>query len=654
MKIFSCVASQIKDVVRRALISLSFLNIYNVASRESETHSLTKQQKKEITTFSKAYRALTRPAEEQKTKQLSQKLIGRSPVPPKNKKLKLSFMFLFPLIFFNSVYAYTAPSLGSTVVSNGTTYYVISTASFDVNYPNGDSWSQNIPITGVSGNSYMNNNTNTSFYLGYTYSAVQLTRVATDPYNQMNYFVFYRLSNAPVCSVGQAPDSVTGVCQVPTCVIPLVLNPQTLTCDIPTCQAGQVWSTSSNSCVSACTAPQIWSTTYNKCVQPCNAPNWSDNSGVCHGACPSGASASVSDGKCYFNCSHFHSDCNSHLDYDGAKCDYHITLFPPSVSCERFNLNTGALGSRSNPIFFPLGGLALTAETAISLIARSVNGALPDTLPAFEPQPLPKELPANDPNYVPIPKPANDPNYTPPVVIPDIPVIDPAVIPDPLPDVTPNPAPLPDPTIDPAPLPDPTIDPAPSPAPSISPAPAPSPLLDPAPLPAPLPDVVSEPAPTPAPSPLPEPAPSPDPTINPAPDSSFNPDPTSTPAVDPATMPDYLFPDVPNILNFSTDDMEHFETDVATLGQNLNTQIGNIQTTFGDTYAMLSQGFPAPSLDTSGSCGSSMAFNFAGKSIDLCPTLTTTSARFAPLFSMLTFLMGLFVAIKIYLSGLKD
>ena len=184
MQIMSCVASQIENAVRRALISLSVLNIYNVASRESETHSLTKQQKKEITTFSKAYRALTRPAEEQKTKQLSQKLIGRSPVPPKNRKSKLSLMLLLPLISFSSLNATayqdwctqsgcscTELASSGAIVSNGTTFYKIYGHVYS-RYYNG-SFNQNVVFDAT--------NTNTLGGFG--------TISATNPFTVSNTFV---------------------------------------------------------------------------------------------------------------------------------------------------------------------------------------------------------------------------------------------------------------------------------------------------------------------------------------------------------------------------------------------------------------------------------------------------------------------------------
>lgn len=62
-----------------------------------------------------------------------------------------------------------------------------------------------------------------------------------------------------------------------------------------------------------------------------------------------------------------------------------------------------------------------------------------------------------------------------PVVLPSIPIFDPAPTPTPTPTPTPEPAPVPEPTPAPAPAPTPEPSPAPAPTPAPTPAPAPAP-----------------------------------------------------------------------------------------------------------------------------------------------------------------------------------
>jgi hypothetical protein len=165
----------------------------------------------------------------------------------------------------------------------------------------------------------------------------------------------------------------------------------------------------------------------------------------------------------------------------------------------------------------------------------------------------------------------------------------------------------------------------------------------------PSPTPISDPISTPAPTPVPDSTPSPTPDSN----TSFTPSPTSDPANDTINFPDLGVPDVPSIGLFDITDLDHFRYDASTLIQNINTQMSSAQDTFQNAYNSISNGFPTPNI-SDGSCGNSLQFSFAGKSIDLCASLTAAVSPFTPLFQFIFFIGGLLIAFKIFLIGLKD
>lgn len=118
-------------------------------------------------------------------------------------------------------------------------------------------------------------------------------------------------------------------------------------------------------------------------------------------------------------------------------------------------------------------------------------------------------------------------------------------------------------------------------------------------------------------------------------------------------MPDYVMPPLPNVLDFGIDDLEKFRFSAETMSRNILDQVDNVQNTFINTKTILDDGFPTPEI-ASGTCGSSMAFDFYDKHIDLCPPLAETTMKFAPIFQLFTFLIGLILSIRIFISGLKD
>ena len=550
---------------------------------------------------------------------------------------KIIFAFL---ISFSSLFAQQ--------IANGTNY----------NY-NGGYYSLTFSHSGINTNSCYNITHNYPSLYGMFVDSNGLWNVYCTGSNDTTYEL-YKLTptGSASCPSGTKLDS-NNVCSVPTCTPPLILNSTTLTCDIPSCQAGYVWDTTSMSCKNSCTSSQHWDSTHNMCVSNCTAPNISYADGSCRLPCSAGSTFNQTDQKCYYDCSHFPimeggstSSCETHMDSSGQQCHMGLSLMHPSKYC----MTQAQVDSTFD---FPLFGSSVSSSATKAI--KQIIGGLPnsDPAPVPEPQPLPKPLPANDPNYVPIPKPANDPNYV-PNVVPSDPTPIPDIIPSPFkpaPSVTPDstPAPLPDvaPVVDPSVTPDPTPtpDPAPLPAPGVDPlpAPAPAPVVNPKPEPAPLPDPAPAPYAPPAVDPSPTPAPG---TINP--DPTFVPDPSSPPASSPDTINvSYTMPNVPDFTDFSLDDLDHLKYDFSALTDNVNGQISNVDQAFRDSFTIINQGFQPLSIP-SGTCGNSMAFDFVGHHVDLCPTLTSVSSRFAPMISLFVFFLGFIIAIKVFIYGLKD
>ena len=540
-------------------------------------------------------------------------------------KSKLFFMLLLPLISFSSLYATTCTAFTTAGINAGLKYstpfvFSYSQSLTSCNSFNGYSYIYNGAF-GIFGNvSYVPSS-------GQSLSQCIVTMTPTC-----------------TCPSGQVNDNTGSCVPVATCVAPLILNSNTNTCDIPVCSAGTVWSTTSNSCVSACTAPQIWSTTYSKCVQPCVSPNQYDVNGACHVPCPVNSSFQYSTGKCFYDCPKWNGNykaCANALDSQGNQCMMSLAVFGSTQG------KCLTQAQANNTIDIPLVPMSTSAVKAIQELESAVPKIEPDIKPAI--QPLPETIPANDPNYVPIPKPANDPNYV-PNVVPETPVT-PDIVPanDPLTDV-------PTPIITPTTTPTPTVDPAPTVAPdplTTDPVPTPTPTTDPVPTvaPTPNPTPIGDPASTPAPTIAPDAPPSTVPNTDS--NSTFTPSPTSDPANNTVNFPDVGVPDVPDIGLFDVSDLDHFRYDATTLLQNVNSQMNNVQNTFQGAYSALANGFPTPQI-SSGQCGNALQFSFAGQSVDLCEPLTRGVTPFAPIIQFLFFMVGLVVAVKIFIYGLKD
>lgn len=406
------------------------------------------------------------------------------------------------------------------------------------------------------------------------------------------------------------------------------------------------------------------------CQELCDFPKVKLTSGKCVDPCPPN-STRVGE-ICRWDCPHWDiNTCGLYSDSQGKSCSEScpLTAILDKKGCQC--LNTRQAGANSLFDMLSYGRVGGTSS-----LKKIVNGA--PELPPYEPQPV---QPVKTPDEAPIPKPANDPEYTPPVTprtptpIPVEPTPPPEPIPSPSPTPTPAPLPAPSPEVTPIPLPSPTPTPLPSPSPTPAPYPLPRPIPSPAPVPLPVPDIAPTPAPVPypyptpypLPAPAPLPAPTPTPTPSPTPDPipsptpTPTPDPTPTPSSTPtptpdlynAPMPDVSMPPVPNVLDFSIDDLDRFRYDATLMGKNILDHVDNVQNTFVNTKNLLDVGFTSPDI-SSGTCGSSMAFDFYGKHIDLCPPLVSSVSSFAPLFQLFTFLIGLILSIRIFISGLKD
>ena len=480
-----------------------------------------------------------------------------------------------------------------------------------------------------------------------TYSTYWHTPKDVNNRCSLYYDVYYANT---VCPSGSTVNA-NGFCQPNTCPFPSIYDDLTRTCTSPECPTGKVKDASGLYCVpSVCPVGSERDPITLHCLpKKCPTGQTLISDGTCQTSCP--PNSSRVDKICRYDCGHWSKYlCGKYLDSKGNVC---VWSYGSIWSHTFTNNNIGSCVTQEQA----------SKDITDSLPLRTGTKHLPEIwgepeLPQYEPQPIKPYEPVT----IPVPKPINDPNYVPPV--------EPTPI-EPIPVKAPEPAPTkpandPDyvPTIEPITPLTPDVAPYAPPAP-IAPEPAPVPLPAPIPIPAPAP------APLPAPSPViaPAPAPSPAPAPLPMPKPDYTYDPVPPPAVDPVTgepipvapspypssepLPNVEMPPLPDLLDFSIDDMDRFRYQSTTMAKNILDQVDNVQNTFSNTMNILNQGFP-PVVLPSGSCGSSMSFGFYGKQIDLCPPLANTSAQFSPLFQLLIFLAGLIASIKIFMIGLRD
>jgi hypothetical protein len=120
-----------------------------------------------------------------------------------------------------------------------------------------------------------------------------------------------------------------------------------------------------------------------------------------------------------------------------------------------------------------------------------------------------------------------------------------------------------------------------------------------------------------------------------------------------AKMPNYSFPAQSNITPFSVDSINQLLSNSQDMLDNIVFQFSNFKSTFDTTKDLISGGW-APPIIPPGSCGQFMAFDFHNKHVDLCPPLAQETAKIAPLVTLLLTFSGLILAIRIYISALRD
>lgn len=115
-------------------------------------------------------------------------------------------------------------------------------------------------------------------------------------------------------------------------------------------------------------------------------------------------------------------------------------------------------------------------------------------------------------------------------------------------------------------------------------------------------------------------------------------------------MPSYSLPSTPDFIPFDSNPITELVDESAELFQNINDQITSTKTVFDNTLSMIQGGWNPPPIPP-GSCGDSLAFDFHGKHVDLCPPLVNSTQQFSPIVSSVVTLGGMAFAIAIFIGG---
>lgn len=98
-------------------------------------------------------------------------------------------------------------------------------------------------------------------------------------------------------------------------------------------------------------------------------------------------------------------------------------------------------------------------------------------------------------------------------------------------------------------------------------------------------------------------------------------------------------------------DLADGSNSVKNLGDNIYNSYNNIKELYNNDLNLLKgKGF-TPFVIPSGDCGQNLAFTVRNTTVDLCPPLTKSLSQSAPIFSNVTFIGGVSVAISIFLGG---
>ena len=128
-------------------------------------------------------------------------------------------------------------------------------------------------------------------------------------------------------------------------------------------------------------------------------------------------------------------------------------------------------------------------------------------------------------------------------------------------------------------------------------------------------------------------------------------DPTKPQDILNAQMSAYSLPDPLDFVPFDSNPITDLVNGSQELFNNVSTQLATTKTTFDNTMTMINGGWVPPVIPV-GACGDSMAFNFHGKHIDLCPPLAEKTAVVAPIVSTLFTIGGMVLGVTIVLGGL--
>lgn len=117
-----------------------------------------------------------------------------------------------------------------------------------------------------------------------------------------------------------------------------------------------------------------------------------------------------------------------------------------------------------------------------------------------------------------------------------------------------------------------------------------------------------------------------------------------------APMPSYNVPTVGDFVPFDSNPISEMITGSSELFSNISNQIASTKTVFDNTKLMLEGGWTPPVIPA-GSCGDSMAFDFHGRHIDLCPPLVNSTAVASPIVSSVVTIGGMGFAVMIFIGG---
>lgn len=117
-----------------------------------------------------------------------------------------------------------------------------------------------------------------------------------------------------------------------------------------------------------------------------------------------------------------------------------------------------------------------------------------------------------------------------------------------------------------------------------------------------------------------------------------------------APMPSYNVPQTGDFIPFDSNPITEMIESASEMFSNIEDQISSTKTVFDNTKLMLEGGWTPPVIP-SGSCGDSMAFDFHGRHIDLCPPLVNSTAVASPIVSSVVTIGGMAFAVVIFIGG---